>query len=145
MLRKLKKFSFLLFTFFGLSFWQIFALEIQLPWDKAGDDLAIRIESESETKQERWWEVKKSQWSTRISGDKNTIYNFINMINEYLRWIFGAIAMGLTIYAGYEAITAGGDQKALKKAMRILIWTAVGITIAMLSVALVKILVNLNI
>lgn len=51
--------------------------------------------------------------------------------------------MGLTAYAGYEAINSWGDTKSLKKAMRIFIGIAVGLTIAMLSSALIKIVVNL--
>lgn len=51
--------------------------------------------------------------------------------------------MGLTAYTGYEAINSWGDTKSLKKAMRIFIWIRVGLIIAMLSSAVIKIVVNL--
>jgi len=51
--------------------------------------------------------------------------------------------MGLTIYAGYEVITWDGDKKAMKKAQWTLIGVAVGLCIAMLSSAIIKIVVNI--
>lgn len=117
-------------------------MTIHLPSDHLNNDLNIKSNTESSTKA-LGMDVNIHKRNTEIKGDESTINNSINEINSYLWWSFGVIAFGLTIYAGYEAITAGGDKKSLKKAMRTLIGVAVGVAIAMLSSALIQIAVNL--
>ena len=94
--------------------------------------------SKGEEKNNNNWVINSSE-----SKKDSTIFSVINLINKYLWRSFGVIAMGLTAYAGYEAINSWGDTKSLKKAMRIFIGIAVGLAIAMLSSALIKIVVNL--
>ena len=114
---------------------QLFAIEVRLPQDssESKNDLSINTEKNNNN-----WVINSSQ-----SKKDSTIFSVINLINKYLWRSFGVIAMGLTAYAGYEAINSWGDTKSLKKAMRIFIWIGVGLTIAMLSSALIKIIVNL--
>lgn len=127
----------------GLLFlFPAFWVTIHLPSDHLNNDLNIKSNTESSTKA-LGMDVNIHKRNTEIKGDESTINNSINEINSYLWWSFGVIAFGLTIYAGYEAITAGGDKKSLKKAMRTLIGVAVGVAIAMLSSALIQIAVNL--
>lgn len=78
-----------------------------------------------------------------MQGNEDTLYSALNLINEYLWRAFGGLAMALTIYAGYEVITWDGDKKAMKKAQWTLIGVAVGLCIAMLSSAIIKIVVNI--
>lgn len=127
----------------GLLFlFPAFWVTIHLPSDHLNNDLNIKSNTESSTKA-LGMDVNIHKRNTEIKGDESTINNSINEINSYLWWSFGVIAFGLTIYAGYEAITADGDKKSLKKAMRTLIGVAVGVAIAMLSSALIQIAVNL--
>ncbi|MBB1543961.1 MAG: hypothetical protein HG456_004310 [candidate division SR1 bacterium] len=113
----------------------LFAIEVRLPQDssQSKNDLSINTEKNNNN-----GVINSSQ-----SKKDSTIFSVINLINKYLWRSFGVIAMGLTAYAGYEAINSGGDTKSLKKAMRIFIGIAVGLAIAMLSSALIKIVVNL--
>ena len=113
----------------------LFAIEVRLPQDssQSKNDLSINTEKNNNN-----WVINSSQ-----NKKDSTIFSVINLINKYLWRSFGVIAMGLTAYAGYEAINSWGDTKSLKKAMRIFIGIAVGLAIAMLSSALVKIVVNL--
>lgn len=108
------------------SIGMIFAIEVKLPKANA-KDLSTNHTS-----------INSSE-----GGSNETIFSVINFINKNLWRSFPVIAMWLTAYAWYEAITSWGDTKTLKKAMRIFIWVAVWLTIAMLSSALVKIVVNL--
>ena len=87
----------------------------------------------------------KTQWKSSgiVQGNEDTLYSALNLINEYLWRAFGGLAMALTIYAGYEVITWDGDKKAMKKAQWTLIGVAVGLCIAMLSSAIIKIVVNI--
>lgn len=87
----------------------------------------------------------KTQWKSSgiVQGNEDTLYSALNLINEYLWRAFGGLAMALTIYSGYEVITWDGDKKAMKKAQWTLIGVAVGLCIAMLSSAIIKIVVNI--
>lgn len=105
-------------------------LTVQIPsdlWEK-NDDIYIKAKESS---------------ANAVVGNEKTLYSTLNLINDYLWWSFWAIAMGLTIYAGYEVITWDGDKKAMKKAQWTLIGVAVGLCIAMLSSAIIKIVVNI--
>lgn len=110
-------------------FMPIFWVELRLPSDHAGDDINITIEGQTK--------------NTRIRGNEDTLFKSINLVNTYLWWSFAVISTGLVIYWGYQLITSNGDKKIMKKAIRTLIWTAIGISIAMLSYLIVKFLTNL--
>lgn len=107
----------------------IFGVEVHLPWDYAGDDLNITMKGQTS--------------NTRVRWDEKTLFRSINVVNDYLWWSFAVVCTGLVIYGGYGLITANGDKKAMQKALWTLIGTAIGITIAMLSYLIVKLLVNL--
>ena len=114
MIKKVLSSLLLLSTIFMPIFW----VELRLPSDHAGDDINITIEGQTK--------------NTRIRGNEDTLFKSINLVNTYLWWSFAVISTGLVIYWGYQLITSNGDKKIMKKAVRTLIWTAIGISIAML-------------
>lgn len=91
-----KKVLSLIFSLVFLST-SVFAVEVRLPRDASlENDLSINT-------------VKSNNATTINSSNaakKNdqTIFSVINVVNTYLWWSFGVIAMGLLVYAGYEAI-----------------------------------------
>ena len=122
-------FGIALLPFFG-GITEASNLTVQIPtdlWEK-NDDIYIEAKGSS---------------ANAVVGNEKTLYSTLNLINDYLWWSFWAIAMGLTIYAGYEVITWDGDKKAMKKAQWTVIGVAVGLCIAMLSSAIIKIVVNI--
>lgn len=125
MIKKVLSSLLLLSTIFMPIFW----VELRLPSDYAGDDINITIEGQTK--------------NTRIRWNEDTLFKSVNLVNTYLWWSFAVISTGLVIYWGYQLITSNGDKKAMKKAVRTLIWTAIGISIAMLSYLIVKFLINL--
>ena len=125
MTKKILSSLLLLSTIFMPIFW----VELRLPSDHAGDDINITIEGQTK--------------NTRSRGNEDTLFKSINLVNTYLWWSFAVISTGLVIYWGYQLITSNGDKKIMKKAVRTLIWTAIGISIAMLSYLIVKFLTNL--
>lgn len=110
-------------------FMPIFWVEVRLPNDQVGDDINITTQ----------WKMS----NTRIRGDEKTLFNTVNLVNNYLRWSFTIVCTILVIYGGFELITANGDKKALKRAQWTFIGTWVWIAIAMLSYAIVRILSNI--
>ena len=125
MIKKILSSLLLLSTIFMPIFW----VELHLPSDHAGDDINITIEGQTK--------------NTRIRWNEDTLFKSVNLVNTYLWRSFAVISTGLVIYWGYQLITSNGDKKVMKKAVRTLIWTAVGISIAMLSYLIVKFLTNL--
>lgn len=125
MIKKVLSSLLLLSTIFMPIFW----VELRLPSDHAGDDINITIEGQTK--------------NTRIRWNEDTLFKSVNLVNTYLWRSFAVISTGLVIYWGYQLITSNGDKKVMKKAVRTLIWTAVGISIAMLSYLIVKFLTNL--
>ena len=86
-----------LLPFFG-TITEASNLTVQIPtdlWEK-NDDIYIKAKGSS---------------ANAVVGNEKTLYSTLNLINDYLWWSFWAIAMGLTIYAGYEVITWDGDKK----------------------------------
>lgn len=130
----------------GMVCLPIFGLEIYLPNNTATDDIATEgklTETEVKILGTNLGKVNTSQKNLTVKGNQDTLFKTINLINRYLRWSFAVVATGLTVYAGYEAITAGDDKKALKKAKWTLIGVGVGLAIAMISAAIVRIITNL--
>ena len=125
MIKKILSSLLLLSTIFMPIFW----VELRLPSDHAGDDINITIEGQTK--------------NTRIRWNEDTLFKSVNLVNTYLWRSFAVISTGLVIYWGYQLITSNGDKKVMKKAIRTLIWTAIGISIAMLSYLIVKFLINL--
>lgn len=125
MLKKMFSSIVILSSFFMPIFW----VEVRLPNDQVGDDINITTQ----------WKMS----NTRIRGDEKTLFNTVNLVNNYLRWSFTIVCTILVIYGGFELITANGDKKALKRAQWTFIGTWVWIAIAMLSYAIVRILSNI--
>lgn len=72
----------------------------------------------------------------------NTLGELINKITLFVFWIAIALAPLMVILAGYYYITASGDPKRVKKANDILIYTAVGIGVVLLSRGFVSMVIN---
>ncbi len=80
---------------------------------------------------------------TRVQADEFTLFEFIQLINDYLRFTMGAIALGVFIYGGIKLITAQWDPEKLSSSHRLLLGAAVGIVIIIFSYAVVRLIINL--
>jgi len=63
---------------------------------------------------------------------------FISLIN-WFAWFVAAAAVVAGLYAGFMFITAGGDEGKLKKAKDIIVYSVVGVIVAILSFSIVAI------
>ena len=82
-------------------------------------------------------------WPTQIQSDEGTLFSTIQLINQYLRFAIGVICMGVLVYGGINLVTAQWDEAKTKKASGLLTWALIGILIAILSYAAVRLIVNL--
>lgn len=72
----------------------------------------------------------------------DTFEQFINKITLFVFWIAIALAPLMVIFSAFYFITANGDPGKVKKAKDILIYTAIGIGIALLSRGFVSMVIN---
>lgn len=74
-----------------------------------------------------------------------TVGGIMDVIKNVIRWIyilFFIIAVALVLMAAFTYLTAGGDSEKVKEAKNRIIYAAVAIVVALLSVALETIITN---
>ena len=125
-----------IFTIFILSLsfsMPIFGVTVHVPWNStySPENSDYKIWS----RDVRYSDSSKAQNSLLIAFD---------FINEYLRWAFSVVCTAVVVYGWYRMITANWDKKAMKQWVWALVWSAIGIVIAMLSYMIVNLLANLN-
>jgi hypothetical protein len=72
------------------------------------------------------------------------LLDIFDFVNEYLWWSFSVVCFGVVVYWWYCLITSNWDKKALKQWVWALVWSAIGIVIAMLSYTLINFLANIK-
>ena len=125
-----------IFTIFILSLsfsMPIFGVTVHVPWNSTYSTESSDYKIWS--RDVRYSDSDKAQNSLLIAFD---------FINEYLRWAFSVICTAVVVYGWYRMITSNWDKKAMKQWVWALIWSAIGIVIAMLSYMIVNLLANLN-
>lgn len=80
---------------------------------------------------------------TQVQWDEWNVFSTIQLINKYLWFAISVVCMGVLIYGGFLLMTANGDDKKMQTANKILTGALIGIVIAILSYAIVRIVVNL--
>jgi len=80
---------------------------------------------------------------TRVQADEFTFFEFIQLINDYLWFAMGAIALGVLIYGGIKLITAQWDPEKTSSAHKLLVGAVIGIVIIIFSYAAVRLIINL--
>ena len=125
-----------IFTIFILSLsfsMPIFGVTVHVPWNSTYSTESSDYNIWS--RDVRYSDSDKAQNSLLIAFD---------FINEYLRWAFSVICTAVVVYGWYRMITSNWDKKAMKQWVWALIWSAIGIVIAMLSYMIVNLLANIN-
>ncbi|PID34984.1 MAG: hypothetical protein CR971_00500 [candidate division SR1 bacterium] len=113
-------FCFLLTTF-------SFALDLYYPGDGGQSDL----------------NVKNTHIKASGTANENYIIRIIDSINEYLWFFVGLTGLILLAYGGFKIMTAQGDKKIRSDSYNLIIAAIIMIFIAILSYAIVKLIVNL--
>ena len=85
----------------------------------------------------------ESNPATTIQENENTRTAYVNLINFYLWFSIGIVAMAVLVIGGYKLITANGDAKAMSAANQMLMNAGIGIVVSMLAYTLIRVIVNL--
>lgn len=85
-------------------------------------------------------------WNTQLdngSSNESTIFEYIRIINSYLWFSIGWIAMAILLYAWILMITAWWDKSKVWKAWKLALYCLIWIVAAMLSYTIVNLIINL--
>lgn len=107
-----------------INVWNVFAIDIQVPNSQWNEDIIVT-------------------WPSQIHTDESTIFEMIQIINQYLWFSIWLVCMIILIIGGFKLISAEWDAGKTKKANSMLSWAIIWILICMLSYAAVRIVVNL--
>ena len=73
-----------------------------------------------------------------IDGDKGLIKTVVNV----LLWAVGALSVIMIIFSGFRYITSAGDTSKTKSAQSTLIYSVVGLIVAIMAWAIVNMVIN---
>jgi len=100
------------------------AVVVQIPEQNWDDDVAVT-------------------WPTTVQGSEKNIFVLIQQINEYLWFTIGLVCFGVVVYGWFTLMSASGNEDKQKLGSKILKWGLIGIIIAMVSYAAVRLIINL--
>lgn len=114
----------------GLSFsMPIFGVTVNIPWKTIGTtDYKI---------------TSKSVTYSDSENSQNALLHVFDYINDHLWWAFSVVCTAVAVYGWFLLITANWDKKAIKQWVWALVWSAIGVVIAMLSYMIVNLVANL--
>jgi hypothetical protein len=108
----------------GINLSTIFAITLQVPTPSGQEDIVMT-------------------GPTQVESNESTIFDIIQIVNDYLRFSVALVAMVLLIYGWIKLITAGGNKESVSSANKIIVSAIIAIFVAIVSYALVKLVVNL--
>jgi cation transport ATPase len=76
------------------------------------------------------------------NDSKESFMNTIKLANSYLWFFVAVICFGVLIYAGFQFISARGDDAQAKKSVDMLIYAGIGIVVALLAYTIVNLATN---
>lgn len=96
-------------------------------------------------------QVPNSQWQedveitgpTQVQWDETSFFTLVQIVNDYLRFAVGVVCMIVLVIGWFKLMTAQWDQEKMKQGNKLLMWALIGILIAILSYAIIRLVVNL--
>lgn len=82
-------------------------------------------------------------WPTTVQWEEKHIFVLIQRVNEYLRFSIAAICFGILVYAWVKLMSKNESEEESKKTWKLLSWALIWIVIAIVSYAVVRLIVNL--
>jgi len=96
-----------------------------------------------QTPNPHWQSDINVSWFTQIESDETTIFDIIQIINDYLWFTIAWVAMVVLVYWWIKLITAGWKKETVSSANKMIFSAAIAIFVSILSYAIIKLVVNL--
>ncbi len=110
-------------TLYGLSLASVFSLSVQIPTPSGQEDIIVA--------------------TSTVSSDESTLFDVIQIINDYLWFAIAGVAMIVIAAAWIKLILAQWDKEQTSSANKMLISAIIAIFVSMMSYAIIKLVVNL--
>lgn len=121
---KLKLLLLSIIVFVSANFANVFAISIYVPSSQWNEDIVVT-------------------WPTQVETNEWTLFEIIQIVNQYLWFAIWFFCLIVLIIGGFKILSAEGNAEKLKKANKLIIGSVIGIFIAVLSYAAVRLIVNL--
>ena len=107
----------------ALNVSSIFALSVQVPTPSGQDDIIVA--------------------ESTIESDESTIFDIIQIVNDYLWFAIAGMAMVVLVVSWLKLILAEWNKEETSKSNKMIVSAIIAIFVAMLSYAIIKLIVNL--
>lgn len=107
----------------SLSLASVFSLSVQIPTPSGQSDIIVA--------------------ESTVESNESTLFDVIQIINDYLWFAIAGMAMVVLVYAGIKLIWAEGNKEDITSANKMMVSAIIAIIAAMLSYAIIKLVVNL--
>ena len=114
----------MMFVLMGLNLSHVFAITVQVPTPSGQADIVVT-------------------GPTQVESNESTIFDVIQIINDYLWFSIAWVAMVVLIIGWLKLITWQWNKETVWTANKMIVSAMIAIFVAILSYALVKLLVNL--
>lgn len=108
----------------GLSLTNVFAITLQVPTPSGQEDIVMT-------------------GPTQVESDESTIFEVIQIINDYLWFAIAWVAMVVLVFAGIKLIVARWNKEDTWAATRMITSAMIAIFASILSYSIIKLVVNL--
>lgn len=96
-----------------------------------------------QTPNPHWQADINVSWFTQLESDETTVFDIIQIVNDYLRFAIAWVAMIVLVYWWIKLITAGGKKETLSEANKMIISAFIAIFVSIVSYTLIRLVVNL--
>jgi Na+/serine symporter len=106
--------------------------------------LAVPVGAEELTKDDL---LLKDPLGNNISGASTAeteIYSLVGEVISYALWAVGALAVIFLIYGGLSFAMSGGDTEKVKKAKSIILYSVIGLALAILANVIINLVVSVT-
>lgn len=118
------KFSILLFIFVISNLSNVLAIVVQVPTPSGQEDIIVT-------------------WPTQIESNESTIFDVIQIVNDYLWFSIAGVAMVVFVFAGIKLIIARWNKEDTSSATRMITSAMIAIIVSILSYAIIRLIINL--
>lgn len=128
MLKKTKnivsKFLVLLLVFVISNLSNVMAIVVQVPTPSGQEDIVMT-------------------WPTQIESNESTIFDVIQIINDYLWFSIAWVAMAVFVFAGIKLIIARWNKEDTSAATKLVTSAMIAIIVSILSYAVIRLIINI--
>lgn len=108
----------------SINMMNVFWITLQVPTPSGQEDIVVT-------------------WPTQVESDETTIFDIIQIVNDYLWFAVAGVAMIVLVYGWIKLITGQWNKEVVSSANKMIVSSMIAIFVSIISYALIKLVVNL--